>query len=308
MIAGLTCRRATRDEHVSALRLAVTPGAMPALERDRHTAAFIRYAEPMNWPLDCVWVVSLGKRLIWSCVAIPSPGRSAMLITSYPPRIEADAIAPVFLQIDTTLRQQGIRLVQLLLRENDAITTQSAHAAGFESIATLQYMKLDMSRADITPAPSDAVTGLHWQPYSKSNHNLFRKVIAASYQGSLDCVALAGRRDIEDVIAGHKAAGEFDERHWWLLSDAQHLLGCILLARLPQQAKMELVYVGVSPDARGRGLGRLLVNKALETTRKSRSNTLTLAVDSTNSPALRLYEAVGFQTCERRAALIRIIS
>src|SRR3712207_8951894 len=39
------------------------------------------------------------------------------------------------------------------------------------------------------------------------------------FRSSLDCPALNGVRDMEDVLAGHKASGEFDPALWFLLSE-----------------------------------------------------------------------------------------
>jgi len=305
VLAKPTVRRAQPDERIAALRLAVTPATMPALERDRQVAAFLRYAERLNWSLDRLWVIATGQRLHWSALAIPSPGRTAMLLVPHPPRPDSAIIADALSQISESLFCEDVHLVQLLLMENDRTTATAAKDAEFESIAMLQYMKCDLNSA-AAMSPIDAPPSTwRWEHYHRDRHPAFRDVIAASYQGSRDCSALAGRRDIEDVIAGHKAAGEFDRRHWLLLSDAQNLLGCILLARLPQRATMELVYLGVLPTHRGRGIGQALLQKGLAAARNSRCDTLTLAVDSENAPALRLYASVGFTARERRHALIR---
>ncbi len=304
MLTGLTIRRAQPDERIAALRLAVTPASMPALERDRQVTAFLRYAERLNWSLDRLWVIAAGQRLHWSALAIPSPGRTAMLLVAHPPRPDRAAISDALAQISTTLFDEDVQLVQLLLTENDRTTATAAQDAQFESIATLQYMKCDLNQPEASHAKVTAPPTWQWHPYDDQQHAAFRDLIAASYEGSLDCSALAGRRDIDDVIAGHKAAGEFAPRNWWLLTDAQDLLGCILLARLPQRATMELVYLGVHPEHRGRGIGQALLQRGIETARRHRCDTLTLAVDGKNAPALRLYEAVGFTARERRHAMI----
>jgi len=305
VLTGLTIRRAQPDERIAALRLAVTPASMPALERDRQVTAFLRYAEHLNWSLDRLWVIAAAQRLHWSALAIPSPGRTAMLLVAQPPRPDAAVISDALGQISTTLFEEDVHLVQLLLMENERTTAAAARQVNFESIATLQYMKCDLNQPEASNSKVTVQPTWQWHQYDDQQHAAFRDVIAASYKGSLDCSALAGRRDIDDVIAGHKAAGEFEPRNWWLLTDAQNLLGCILLSRLPQRATMELVYLGVHPDHRGRGIGQVLLQQGIETARRNRCDTLTLAVDGQNTPALRLYESVGFTAREKRVAMIR---
>jgi putative acetyltransferase len=56
----------------------------------------------------------------------------------------------------------------------------------------------------------------------------------------------------------------------------------------------ELTKMAVSPDARGRGIGRLLMAGALEAYRARAGRELFLESNSKLAPALALYESVGF--------------
>ena len=60
-----------------------------------------------------------------------------------------------------------------------------------------------------------------------------------------------------------------------------------------------MAYLGLTPAARGRGLGRATVIHALEVARPLRAR-LELAVDSRNTPAKRLYTQTGFRPTEVR--------
>lgn len=53
--------------------------------------------------------------------------------------------------------------------------------------------------------------------------------------------------------------------------------------------------VGVTPAGRGRGLGRALVIAALEGFRDAGLKRATLEVTATNTPAMRMYESLGFR-------------
>jgi putative acetyltransferase len=57
----------------------------------------------------------------------------------------------------------------------------------------------------------------------------------------------------------------------------------------------ELTKMAVSPEARGRGVGRLLMNAALDLYRTLGARELFLESSSLLSPALALYESVGFR-------------
>lgn len=71
------------------------------------------------------------------------------------------------------------------------------------------------------------------------------------------------------------------------------------LVGFTQETKVRMRHKGtiygmfVHPDARGLGLGAALLSAALEHARERVENVL-LAVTSTNTPAIRLYESAGF--------------
>ena len=62
----------------------------------------------------------------------------------------------------------------------------------------------------------------------------------------------------------------------------------------------ELVYMGVVPEHRGTGLGRALVGQAIRKTRDLGGQVLTVAVDSNNTPARKLYEEAGMRPTRYR--------
>ena len=67
----------------------------------------------------------------------------------------------------------------------------------------------------------------------------------------------------------------------------------LLMAEVPGRDVWEVVYLGLTPAARGRGLGRAVLQHALELARTHVSQ-LELAVDCRNTPATRLYQSTGF--------------
>ena len=57
----------------------------------------------------------------------------------------------------------------------------------------------------------------------------------------------------------------------------------------PAAGNWELVYMGVRPEYRGRGLGRQIVEFAIGTAHLGGARQLVLAVDGQNDPALQVY-------------------
>jgi RimJ/RimL family protein N-acetyltransferase len=77
-------------------------------------------------------------------------------------------------------------------------------------------------------------------------------------------------------------------------------VGCLLLTDHPEYGNVELVYMGLTPSARGRGWGMDIARFAQWQTRQLGRARLVVAVDAANKPAIKMYSAVGFQAWDRR--------
>ncbi|WP_193172432.1 GNAT family N-acetyltransferase [Nisaea nitritireducens] len=62
----------------------------------------------------------------------------------------------------------------------------------------------------------------------------------------------------------------------------------------------EILTLAVLPDHRGRGLGRILMQQALECARDTGAAKLLLEVQDGNLPAIQLYESLGMTAFDRR--------
>ena len=136
----------------------------------------------------------------------------------------------------------------------------------------------------------------------------FREVLQATYVGSLDMPELEGARGLEDILAGHRAAGLFVPGRWQLgrVPGEPEAAAVLLLTEVPGRDAWEVVYLGITPAARGRGLGRAVIRHALEAAR-SHAPILELAVNLRNTPAVRLYQSTGFLPRDRRAVHLAIL-
>ncbi len=79
----------------------------------------------------------------------------------------------------------------------------------------------------------------------------------------------------------------------------------MLLSRFPAHETVELVYLGVGPALRGKGIGASLLDLALPELQALGERSLACAVDLNNAPALALYKRCRFKEFARRIALIR---
>ena len=58
---------------------------------------------------------------------------------------------------------------------------------------------------------------------------------------------------------------------------------------------VELTYIGVAPDQRGKGLGKTLLRAFVEASRSGGYRSVVLSVETDNTAAIRLYEKSGFK-------------
>jgi hypothetical protein len=112
---------------------------------------------------------------------------------------------------------------------------------------------------------------------------------------------------MDDVIAGYQATGSFDPARWFLLRHDGSDVGCLLLAEHAANRQWEVAYVGLAPEARGRGWGVATIRQAQWLARRARVGRLLLAVDAANAPAIATYAAAGFSAWDRRTVMLRIL-
>jgi len=142
---------------------------------------------------------------------------------------------------------------------------------------------------------------------AEQNRQLFADAIGVSYEQTMDCPGLVGLRTMDDIIAGHQATGVFDPDIWFAISSGDEPVGVMLLNAVPQRSALELVYLGIGPKWRGKGLARVLLKHAITVANRRLLPHFTLAVDQTNAPALKLYRSLQFvETGRKHAKLLSL--
>lgn len=295
-------RPARPEEIHPALRLILGPDG--GLADSEQTMEFCSMAHQRGINLGDLWVAEREGKILWALLPIVSPGRTVLLLCPAS-RAKDETMGALIDAVCARFSQRGTHLAQVLLDPPDAAAQRLFASHGFRRMAELVYLQGNIRSGAVEPTLPPSFT---WQQYASDTHALFAKAISDSYRESLDCPGLNGLRDIEDVIAGHKGSGEFDPRFWFLLSEHGTPRGVLLLSRLAKIDAAELVYLGLTPDARRRGLGQLLMNQALYvTTEQMKLPRLSLAVDCGNVPALKLYYRFGFARAGSKVAMMRVV-
>jgi ribosomal protein S18 acetylase RimI-like enzyme len=146
-----------------------------------------------------------------------------------------------------------------------------------------------------------------------------------TFTGTLDCPRLNQFRSSSEIVDGYRLASTFDPALWRMVTVNGQPAGCLLLTAhratlagdiepdaarakdtaVPEDATanstggndfgaMEISYMGLVPEVRGQGLGRLVLDEAVRISAQRRAPRMVLAVDRENSPAITLYQRHGW--------------
>lgn len=292
---------------------------------------FVANAGAVGIDLSFMWATALDPsvpdRVAQACLAVVGAGRTATLFVSATPSLPGRAgqqragqdhlerVALINAACAAVARPspqsgRGARLAQSLLDPAEGAAITAFVAAGFTRLGDLAYLRRPVPRpGEIRePALPASVTMAPMTRYGPAEGDeLLMRALARSYIQTLDCPELAGLRELPDVIESHRAVGRYDPSLWWLVLQDGQPEGCMLLTRCPESRSVELVYLGLGPELRGRGLGTALLTIGISRI-AGLGATLTCAVDTRNTPAQRLYRTAGFEHFATRVPVIRPLS
>ncbi len=274
---------------------------LPPAERERAIAGVV--AESRAAPLAGLWGAYRGEHLVAAVYVQIQPGKTAVVST---PRTTSDqppeVIGKLLKRVVAELPSQGVKLAQALLETDSGADAEVLRNAGFQHASNLLYLVSLRGSFPTSRSPEP----LEFIAYSPRDHLRLANVVEQTYTGSLDCPQLDRARDIEDVLAGYRATGVFDPARWMIVVHQGRDVGCLLLADYPPSNQWELVYMGVVPEARGRGFGVSIIRHAQWLAREAGRQRVVLAVDAANSPAIAVYASAGFVTWDHRSVFLRM--
>ncbi len=236
--------------------------------------------------------------------AVQNPGRTLGLVISplALARHPRDAAAAVAAAAGTD--RGDADLIQAMFDPGRRAEIACVREAGFEALATLRFMDRPLEPS-VPASASEFAAGHELVPAESLGREGLCRLLGRTYLETLDCPKLAGRRRLEDVLDGHRGTGRFDPNLWTALCVAGDPVGLAMVNANPEAECLELVYLGLAPEFRGRGLGSLLLETAIRNAQHGGLPRLSLAVDEQNRPAIRLYRRHGFVPGTARIALIR---
>lgn len=225
-------------------------------------------------------------------VAQVLPGALAVL---WPPRGQPSAARDAALGAACAwLKDSGVKVCQAFAVPGDGDETEPLARAGFERTTQLVFLRRALGGAPLAQLP-----GWHLEADEPPFGDAFRAVLLRTHAGSLDCPELHAARSEAEIVAGFADPAPGGE--WYLVRFGGAPVGVAVLAPGTDPGDTELAYVGLVPEARGRGLGAALVRELLARLRAVGAAGVALSVDARNVPAARAYARCGFAERDRRA-------
>jgi ribosomal protein S18 acetylase RimI-like enzyme len=295
--------------------LAVLYRRVPAPLRDRLIADALAEAEAGRVDLAGLWIARRRGRVAGVLLTQLLAGRAAAV---WAPEVEgawgrAATASGLIRHALEDLRSKGCRIAQALVDDSAPRTASlDLTRGGMPRATALTYMQRETARPiDLEPdlALDRPPPEFDWRPFGPATEAEFRAVLQSTYAGSLDMPELEGVRSLDDVMASHRAAGRFDPSRWRVgtVPNQPEAAAVLLLSEVSDRPAWEVAYLGLTPPARGRGLGRAALAHALDLAR-AHVPRVELAVDDRNHPARKLYDKAGFHPFDRRAVHLAILN
>lgn len=299
-------RVATADERRAALELALR--SVGPETRAAVVEAVSQHEPEALGPLDALVVADRGGDLIGALWIQPSPGQAAALWPIEARGVGLDAVAEGLLR--EALRRVdacGVAMTQALLDSDDDPRVGTLARAGFQRIADLRYLGRSLRSADALRSDPE---GVAVETYEPTQYDRLKRVLNQTYEGSLDCPAIEGRRALDDILTGYRATGRHDPRDWFFVTAVDDAgeprdAGVLLLTDHAAAQQYELVYMGLARSARGRGIGHAVVGEAIRVAARRGAERLMVAVDAQNTPARKVYEKAGFAEWGQKFVYVR---
>ena len=177
------------------------------------------------------------------------------------------------------------------------------------------FLECNLGRPAALPAADvpaqDTPADLELLPWTPQDYQAAAELIYACYVGHTDAQindqyrSLHGSLRFLHNIVRFPGCGIFEANFSWMLRDrrSRALVGMILSSRVAPEVA-HITQLCVAPHLRGRGFGRLLLDRCAAGLLGAGFEAVTLTVTERNNPAARLYEQFGFSVRHRFDAIV----
>ena len=119
----------------------------------------------------------------------------------------------------------------------------------------------------------------------------------------IDAIAALEKQIFSDAMTAGLLSSSMDRNLFFVAKDGESVLGYFLGTYVLDE--MEVLRIAVSPERRGQGYGRALLNVAKKAAVALGITRCFLEVRESNAVAIALYRSMGFTPCGRRVRFYR---
>jgi ribosomal protein S18 acetylase RimI-like enzyme len=245
-----------------------------------------------------------GLRAVAYCYFMPDSGRT--IVGSLYARegfrgqgLEEELLQPVLAEAQALPANARVECQTLFSTAADS--AEQFARAGFEGRAR-HYLMRELRPPIDTPPHSFRLRALRRDDLPAASDLIFR-----SHVGTIDAAlnltysSPALCRGFVETLVLRAGCGRFDAEASLVAEGGYGLVGVLLASHL-SRANGHVCQVSVDPENQARGLGTVLVTRALEAFRAQGLATASLSVTVANEPAYRLYRRLGFRLKKEFAA------
>jgi ribosomal protein S18 acetylase RimI-like enzyme len=212
----------------------------------------------------------------------------------WPPYLAADepasTLEKLVRQVEWFFSQdemQSLRHIRAFVDKDDSTAARRFESNGFDLHADILHL-VCVNCESRHGCPTGK---LSFRKVSSDDFPAFQEILQQTYTDSDDFPQLMRQFGEEDVgIRWQHGVGVGRSSTWLFAELGGYEAGCLVLDQEPEQQQTELVYMGLLPRHRGKGLGHELVRWGQWLAgQKNGGNRLTVSVDANNERALACY-------------------
>ena len=182
---------------------------LPAEERLQRRANVQTMLSSGEITLQSILVARQAGQMVGAMVCLPLKGASALF---WPPQVllsvDGGPVADSLVQHGLAWRRlHGTKIAQAIIPPPELPQAAPLLRCGFRHITRLQFSSFSFHQADHRWHPDSVSVPLVCESYQAGNQLLFQETLERTYEGTLDCPELNGRRTMDEIIAGHRGQG-----------------------------------------------------------------------------------------------------
>ena len=205
----------------------------------------------------------------------------------------------LYRRIDRYAKETGAGPILAFVEERPRMELEQAGFEYVSDILTLVAneisfpMETDSGRLLFVAGSSDAVF--------EEMAPLFER----TFEKTNDFPKLVGIAPAAEVLRSYQSGGGYRPELWFFAQVGKENVGCLILADHSEFGQLELLYLGILPEHRGRKYAYPLVQHVQQTARRLGRRMVTVAVDSQNQAAIRVYTRCGFTLWSKKSLFFK---